>query len=334
MNLGFDLQCRSCKIGFMEQKITSVKTSPKDFFLYFGVMVGLYATVSFTLSLLFALINSTFPDALEYYGRDYASQIRYSIAGLVVIFPLFVFLTKIFNNYVRAYTDKKDIWIRRWLIYLTLFAAAVSMVIDLVVLIKYFLEGEITIRFILKVFSVLLVTGTVFGYYFYDLRGKWQENKKLSKNIGISASILVFLLLVGGFFVIGSPQKQRLVRFDQQKISDLQSIQYQVTNYWQQKETLPKSLLDLADPLSGFSVPRDPETGGEYTYSIVGEKTFKLCAEFNLESTGFTKNAAIPVPTSPRGMYEFEGAYWQHGIGEVCFERTIDPDAFPPFKSP
>ena len=36
----------------------------------------------------------------------------------------------------------------------------------------------------------------------------------------------------------------RLFRFDDQKVNDLTMLQYQIVNYWQQKERLPLALRD------------------------------------------------------------------------------------------
>jgi hypothetical protein len=44
---------------------------------------------------------------------------------------------------------------------------------------------------------------------------------------------------------MGSPNSQRLFRLDQKRIVDLQNIQYQVINYWQQKEKLPEEFKAL-----------------------------------------------------------------------------------------
>jgi hypothetical protein len=62
------------------------------------------------------------------------------------------------------------LWIRKWLIYFTLFAAALIIIGDLVTLLNRFLEGELTVRFLLKVLAVFFVAGSVFYYYLWDLR--------------------------------------------------------------------------------------------------------------------------------------------------------------------
>jgi hypothetical protein len=60
--------------------------------------------------------------------------------------------------------------VRRWLTYLTLFVAAVVLIVDLITLVDNVLGGEVTVRFVLKVLVAGLIAGTIFGYYLWDLR--------------------------------------------------------------------------------------------------------------------------------------------------------------------
>ena len=102
----------------------------------------------------------------------------------------------------------------------TLFIAGITIVVDLIVLINTFLGGELTTRFVLKVLAVLIVIGGAFLYYFYGLRGKWEVEEKTSIMIGWIVSVVVLISIISGFFIIGSPQTQRLLRLDQTKVND------------------------------------------------------------------------------------------------------------------
>lgn len=125
--------------------------------------------------------------------------------------------------------------LRRWLTYLTLFLTGIAIATDLIVLINSFLSGEITNRFVLKVVVVLVTTGLIFGYYLWDMRYGSVSNTKVPNIFRIVAILIVVASLVTGFIVMGSPGKQRNLRLDEQKVNDLQSIQWQVISYWQQK---------------------------------------------------------------------------------------------------
>lgn len=313
-----------------------VKITPKDFFLYIATMATLYVSVFSFLALLFGYIDTLLPDKLNYYVIDFSSgTIRFSIASLIIIFPTYLTLTKIFNRDIRKNPEKKNIWIRKWLVYFTLFVSGITIIVELIRIINEFLGGDLTAQFALKVIAVIVVTGLVFGYYAYDLKGKWEREVKKAKIIGWITAFVVLSTIVSGFFIIGSPRTQRLLRFDAEKIQNLENIQWQIVNYWQLKETLPKALSDLEDPISGFVAPRDQQTGEEYSYKIISELAFELCARFNKESVG---NAIIndvrvaksfPIKPVKLGV---ENSNWSHREGEVCFERTIDPDIFLPKK--
>ncbi len=318
-----------------------LKLSPKDFFLYIGAMVTLYASAVAFVDLWFEYINNLFPDKLMPYHDPYSTSIRIALAALVVIFPLYIFLTRINNQDVRRNPEKQALPLRKWLIYLTLFIAGITIVVDLITLINYFLGGDITTRFVSKVAVVLVVIGSIFAYYFYDLRGAWERNARQSVLLGWIAGALVIGSIAAGFFIIGSPMNQRDLRFDQQKIQDLQNIQWQVVSYWQQKQKLPGKLSELQDSISGFNVPMDSETDEGYRYEATGSLSFKLCAMFNkgtpegsyegLYDGRMTKPVPIAEPAEPNGVPYVQDS-WQHGEGEQCFERTIDPDRYPPFK--
>lgn len=144
---------------------------------------------------------------------------------------------------------------------------------------------------------------------------------------------IVAVAVITGFFIVGSPQKERLRRFDEQRVTDLQSIQYQIVNYWQNKSTLPPDLAALNDSISGFAVPVDPQTGASYGYIATSPQTFQLCASFVSDSTpsraGIQKTVPAAPVAYPGGVGTPIGQNWEHGAGKVCFDRTIDPDFYP-----
>jgi hypothetical protein len=131
---------------------------------------------------------------------------------------------------------------------------------------------------------------------------------------------------VTSFAIFGSPANTRKLRADSQRVSDLQSIQWQVINYWQQKGSVPANMAALKDPISSFYMPTDPETGLAYTYEKVAAKSFKLCATFNLSNKGAEAGANPMMAKSLDGMMSEN---WQHTSGEYCFDRVIDADLYP-----
>ena len=153
---------------------------------------------------------------------------------------------------------------------------------------------------------------------------------KLFASIIIS---VVAIAIVAGFFILGTPQGERMRRFDETRVSNLQEIQWQVINYWQAKEKLPENLAALINETQGTRPPFDPETGAAYEYKIVEGRdlTFELCADFKTETSAASVNDRTK-PAPAYGPYGPEPVNWnwQHGIGRTCFERTIDPDVYKP----
>ncbi|MDP3740906.1 MAG: DUF5671 domain-containing protein [bacterium] len=150
------------------------KSTPKDVFLHLLVMVALYFSAGSFIALIFQYINVLIPDPLDsrgYYAVDSAYRtIRFSISALIVVFPAYLLLTKYLNKLYEREPEKRNLGSRKFLIWLTLSIAGVIMVGDLVGLVNALLGGELTMRFLLKVVTLLFVAGSVFYYYFTDLR--------------------------------------------------------------------------------------------------------------------------------------------------------------------
>src|SRR3989344_9571800 len=211
------------------------KTTPKDFFLWAGAMITLYAGVVAFITLLFNYINYTFPDPLRYYTDPYSSGIPYQMASLIVLTPVFLILMRIIRKNIERDPSRAEIWVRRWALFLTVFAAGATIVGDLIVLLTTFLSGEeLTFAFLLKVLVVLLVAGAGFMHFMADLWGYWVQNPGRARMVNWSVGVLVIFAIIAGFFIVGTPGQAREYRLDQQKVNDLQSIQSQVVYYWQQ----------------------------------------------------------------------------------------------------
>ncbi|HWH15982.1 MAG TPA: DUF5671 domain-containing protein [Candidatus Paceibacterota bacterium] len=318
----------------MEQAPTAArersKTTPRDFFLWAGLVLALYGSIISLIALLFAYVDHAFPDPLAWYGDPYGGAVRAAMAGVLVLVPTTLVLSRIIRRTIAVDASRAEIWVRRWALVLTIFIAVAIILIDLITLITTFLGGELSVRFGLKVAIVLLISTGVFLHYLADLKGYWMAHVKKADLVGYGVGALALISVIAGFFVIGTPTDLRMIRFDEQKVSDLQSIQYQVLNYYQQKGALPESLTVLNDPLSSFVTPMDPQSGAPYVYRVTDTLSFELCAVFNRETPN-TKGQG-PYPSRdvayPPGLTES----FEHGVGETCFSRTIDPELYPVFE--
>lgn len=302
----------------------NTKITAKDFFLHIAVIFLLYSGTVALLNILFNVINVAFPQVNQV-GYYSSTSISLPVATLIVVFPLFLFLVNVLHKSYQIDSSRKDYPVRKGLIYLTIFIAGGVLAGDLVTLIYFFLDGQdMTTAFLLKILSVLVVIGSVFGYYLDDLKDRLTGfRRNVWRGVAV---VLVLGSIITGFSVLGSPQTQRMYRYDSQKVSDLQSIQWQIVNYWQQKGMIPVTLEQLQDPISGFTVPTDPQTKMSYEYKKTSALSFDLCAEFNKVSQSSTDTMARVVYPEPINKLTYS---WLHETGRQCFSRSIDPQLYP-----
>lgn len=306
---------------------THAKSTPRDVFLYLLAIGTLYFSVWRFIDLLFEYINNIFPDPLNTYLFGAYENIRLSMATLIILFPAYLAVTWFLKKDLIANPEKRGISIRKWLLNLTLFLAAITIISDLVTLVFNFLRGDLTTQFGLKVLVVLAVAGAVFAYYFRELKKEFERGEKPSKLLAGLVSAVILISIIGGFFIIGSPATQRMRRFDEQRAADLQTLQSQIVSHWSYKKVLPANLAALKDTISGFVPPKDPQTGAQYEYAVTGALAFKLCSVFNLPASAsnskFSEPYYAPMPASKFGQDN-----WGHEKGRACFDRTIDPQIY------
>lgn len=316
-------------------KITqSLRTTPKDVFLTLLMLVLLYICVISMISLLFTYIDYKFPDLLTFYPYGSFDTIRTSSSMLIVAFPLLMLLSWFIQKDIKKMPEKHELKFRKWLTYSTLFVSAITVIVDLIQLVQKFYSGELTLPFSLKVLSVLILAGGVFGYFVWDVQSK-PHKSKIPAMVGFTSTVLVIAVLVLGFVVVGSPMKQRQIRMDERRISDLQTIQYQIIDYWRYKEALPATTDELKNSISGFSAPLDPETEKSYEYKVISPLKFSLCATFNQDNPYSKIKAQADYPYSAKCFDGNCGPYgndtWEYEKGYKCFERTIDPKLYPKY---
>lgn len=299
---------------------------PKDVFLHLLNILTFYLSVISFIQLYVQYISALFPDQLNFYYMGAANAVRTFTSIMVIAFPVHVLTSWLLGKDLKENPQKREFKLRKWLVYFTLFVSAVTIIVDLIVLVNHFLSGELTIRFLLKVLVVLLTAVAVFGYYIWDLRRKDKEKSKTPNKLAVIISAVVLASVIGGFFIVGTPAEQRRRRFDDQRISDLQNIQGQIINYWIKKEAIPQEFGELEDSISGFFVPVDPETNDLYGYEITGDLSFKLCATFKTSSKDSAfRGANQPYPYP---YYDSFQQNWTHEADRICFERTIDPELY------
>jgi hypothetical protein len=310
------------------------KTTARDFFLHLLSIVTLYMSATAFITLLFQYVNRFFPDAilLDYYYYDMGTgPLRFAIATLLVVFPVYIWSTWYLQKVYTKEPELKTSGVRKWLIYLTLFVATFMIIGSLISILNSFLSGELSVRFFLKASAVLVVASLIFTYYLYDIRDALTRGKRTVFRYGTIA--LVALFVIGSFFLVGSPARQRVLRFDSMRSQHIQTIKYSVDSYYVQTGRLPGSLTELNDApyYLGTSVT-DPETGELYEYRATGEREYQVCATFGMSSDDTRFGTKTTVPAEPN-IFAYE-----HEAGRQCFEliapeRTLENTDVIPTKS-
>ena len=151
--------------------------SAREAFMYLVLFTTLYLTTFNLGRLIFQFANLAFPDPAVLYDTAASAReaIRFSVASIIIAFPIFMYLSVLIGRSIRRDPSKRSSKIRKWLTYMTLFVAAGVIIGDLTALVYNFLGGELSLRFALKVLTVAGIAGGIFGYYLWDLRQEERE---------------------------------------------------------------------------------------------------------------------------------------------------------------
>ena len=150
--------------------------SARDAFLHLLAYTALYASAISLILLSFAYIEFWFPNPATrtstYVLEAALSNIRSQLATLLVAYPLFLIVWWYLLREVRLAPEKAKSAVRRWLSFLSLFVGAVTIMTDLICVVYYLVEGDLTLRFLLKVLTLFVITGVVFLYLALVLRSE------------------------------------------------------------------------------------------------------------------------------------------------------------------
>jgi uncharacterized Tic20 family protein len=141
---------------------------PRNVFVYLLNFLTLYLSALGAALVIWGLADHWFEDPLETYVSN--EPIRFGISMLVVAFPLFLYLNRLIGKSIEAGEMSERSMVKKVLSYLTLFLIAITSIIDLITVIYVFLGGDLTARFAVRGFGILLIAGLVFLYYLTDLK--------------------------------------------------------------------------------------------------------------------------------------------------------------------
>jgi hypothetical protein len=150
--------------------------SARDAFFHLLAFTALYASAISLILLFFTYIEFWFPDPTtrtSTYALDAAlSGIRAQLATLLVAYPLFLLVWCYLLREVHLAPEKAKSGVRRWLSFLSLFVGAVTIMTDVISVVYYLVEGDLTVRFLLKVLTLFVITGAIFVYLALVLRSE------------------------------------------------------------------------------------------------------------------------------------------------------------------
>lgn len=290
--------------------------SARDAFLYLLSFATLATWTTALGALIFDFINQWLPDAVSRSNVfNLRATLTWEMARLAVAFPIYLLVTRLTVREAMDHPERLQSGVRKWLTYLALLGTAGTMICDLIWFLDYLLTGEITLRFVLKAATVLILSAAIFSYYLASL--KWNRNTNASRArfqtlvFGIASAVAALAAFCIGLAVAGTPGQQRQVEADTKRIEDLKSVATGIKVWHLQTPNapLPASLNQLARsgrfPLQRIS---DPETHAAYEYHPRTGTTYELCANFSSNGAADQRSA---------GFYHSD--FWLYGKGRTCF---------------
>lgn len=294
-------------------------------FLYLLSLVTLVMTTLAVGNVLFELINKFIADPLSTYTNAIdPTAMKMAIATLIIASPIYFFTTRVVMKSLTAGVLDKEATPRRWLSYLIILVSSFVMLGFLISVLFSFMDGELTLRFVLKALVALLLAGGIFGFYFYDVRrDQVDEHDKVVKIFGIAAVAVVVISLIISFFFVESPTAARNRKHDQTLANNFDQIDSSLNSYYTENKKLPVSLDVLINEkryLAESSI-KDPLTSELIEYKALGPKKYQLCATFASSNIGVNANVDYTVTR------------WAHKQGKVCLDQQIfqiDPSTVKP----
>lgn len=293
----------------------------KDAFLYLLAFITLGVWTIYLGAVFFEAIDRTFPNqTLAYASEAYVSRnLTDDLAGVIVGFPLFLLVTWLIARAVSRQPERLESPVRKWLTYIALVIAASTMIGDIVTFLSSFLRGDLDIRFVLKVATVLVIAGGVFTYYLDSLRPGARASSR-NRLFAMAAFVIVGLGIADGFFQTGSPSRQRAEAADARRIFDLSWIAKAVQQRWvhrgQTPFVLPATILDIQPEINASARIVDPATNAPYRYNRLQGTAYELCTVFSRPSPD-----GVPV-------------MFKHPAGYFCFDldatKNIADLPYPP----
>ncbi len=310
----------------------------REAFLYI-VYFSLLGMIAFQVGgLAFAYIDRLFADPLYTENLRYvASRLRWSVAALVVGYPIFLYLGWRLATMRRKNSERRVSRVRAWLTYVTLIFAALTLIGDLVAVVYNFLGGELETRFMAKAIIVGVISGAILWNYTRDAERTADGVDWPGRILAIIATLITAALVLWAFSLVDTPGGARAQALDEQRLANLQTIARKVdchrTYFDETPENLDAMTAALEERAARLPVaygctdetPSDPSTQSPYEYEQLENDAFRLCAVFD---RGWpdedTEKAPVARLASNRRVFKKPA-----GPGRACFDleaTDFEPD--------
>ena len=286
----------------------------------FFYMLSLVALIFMALSagmIIFQIINKNIIDVLEQYRGHYsADQLKFAISALIISAPIFYFTARQIYKNLFSGALGKDSSVRRWLTYLVLFVSSVVMIGWLIATVNSFLDGELTIKFILKAVTAISIAASIFTFYLYDIKREQVAGKKdkVIQMYFYGSLAVVIAVFIASLFFVESPAKTRNRKLDNAILENFNDIDRAVSDYYYDEKKMPENLDKLVSEFNYLTNKdiEDPLSKTKYEYNIIDNKKYELCASFRTSNKD--QNEV---------KYNYYKDLWPHDAGYQCISQKV-----------
>ncbi len=285
----------------------------------FFYMLSLVALIFMSLAsgmIIFQIVNKSIPDIInQYRGRYDSGLLKLGISMLIIAAPIFYLTARqIYKNLFSGVLGK-DSGIRKWLTYFILFATSVVMIGWLIATVNSFLDGDLTLKFVLKAMAAIFIAAAVFTFYLYDIkRGEVAGKKDLViRGYCYGSLVLVIAFFAASLFFVESPAQTRNRKIDTAILDNFNVIDGAIITYYRENGKMPENLDVLENDFSYLLEAdlKNPLTQEKFEYKVSGEKSYELCTTF------MSANQDANV------QEDYYRERWPHAAGYQCLSQKV-----------
>lgn len=309
--------------------------------VYFSLL-GMAATQVGGLA--FAFIDRLFADDL---ARDMdawrwaSSGLRWSIAALLVGYPIFLMLGWRLAARKRRDPGRRRSRVRAWLTYVTLIFAAGAFIGDLVAVVFQFLDGGLSTRFAAKAGVVGAISAAILWNFSREAERTSAGADHAGRALAALSTIVVIALVAWAFTIVRGPENARNRIADEARVTNLIAMTRLADCHYTYFDRLDANFAAMQTALTERGArlpvaagcaepyPLDPATGAEYGFRIIDDDTYALCAVFEggwPEGDGAGAPARRTINSYYSPANEQRTLQLPKGPGEACF--TLDAVKF------